>query len=75
MSAADQSRMSTLDEYEPDLSRLTPAEREAFETVEIRGRSGREYARKTDRSWGTVSNLLMRAREKLDLYPDGDRDA
>ncbi|WP_136688339.1 sigma factor-like helix-turn-helix DNA-binding protein [Halorhabdus amylolytica] len=71
MSAAQQSQ---LDEYEPDLSRLTPAEREAFETVEIRGRSGREYARRTERSWGTVSNLLMRAREKLDIYPDGGRD-
>jgi len=71
MSAADQSNLT---DYEPDLSRLTPAEQEAFETVELQDVSGREYARRTDRSWGTVSNLLMRARRKLDVYPDGDGD-
>jgi len=52
---------------EPDLSKLSPAEREAWEAVVDGDLGGREFARLTDRSWGTVSNLLMRAREKLDV--------
>jgi DNA-directed RNA polymerase specialized sigma24 family protein len=56
---------------EPDLSKLSPAERKAFETVVQGDVGGREFARQTERSWGTVSNLLMRAREKLDVYPEG----
>ncbi|MHB9287340.1 sigma-70 family RNA polymerase sigma factor [Halobacteriales archaeon Cl-PHB] len=59
----------TLDEFQtterPPLHVLTPAERDAFEAVEMNGRNGRQYARDTGRSWGTVSNLLMRARDKL----------
>ena len=60
-----------LHDFEPDLSRLTEAEREVFEAVELGDTDGRAYARETDRSWGTVSNLLMRARTKLDVCPDG----
>lgn len=57
---------ATLGDFErPPLDVLTHAEREAYEAVEIGDVSGREFARRTDRSWGTVSNLLMRAREKL----------
>ncbi|MCU4716887.1 sigma factor-like helix-turn-helix DNA-binding protein [Halapricum hydrolyticum] len=71
MSAAKQ---TTLADHEPDLSKLSPAERDAYEAVYEQGMSGREYARQTDRSWGTVSNLLMRARSKLDVFQDGGRD-
>ena len=48
------------------LSDLTQAEREVYEAVERGGRGAREYARETGRSPGTISNLLRRAREKLD---------
>jgi len=62
MSAGQQS----LDDYDrPPLHVLTEAERDAYEAVEIGPYNGREYARNTGRSWGTVSNLLMRARDKL----------
>jgi len=51
---------------EQDLSALTDAEREVFESVD-RGEFGvREYARETNRRPGTVGNLLARAREKVD---------
>lgn len=57
---------ATLHEFEPDLSQLTEAEREVYEAVDL-GRWGpRPYARETDRSPGTVSNLLRRAREKVE---------
>jgi DNA-directed RNA polymerase specialized sigma24 family protein len=55
-------------DQDPDLSKLTPAERDAYEAVYERGMVGREYARQTDRAWGTVSKLLTRAREKLDVF-------
>lgn len=61
-----------LHDFEPDLSKLTPAERDAYQAVYERGISGREYARQTDRSWGTVSNLLMRVREKLPTFQDSN---
>lgn len=48
-----------------DLDKLTAAEREVYEAVEIDGYGPRPYARRTERSPGTVSNLLRRAREKL----------
>ncbi|MFB6152207.1 MAG: RNA polymerase sigma factor [Haloarculaceae archaeon] len=50
----------------PGLSRLTDAEREVYEAVDEGEYGPREYARRTDRSPGTVSNLLRRAREKVD---------
>lgn len=50
----------------PDLSRLTEAEREVYEAVEQGPYGAREYARYTQRSPGTVSNLLRRARNRLD---------
>jgi len=60
------SAQAQLDEYDrPPLHVLSEAERDAYEAIEIGPHNGREYARRTDRSWGTVSNLLMRAREKL----------
>lgn len=44
---------------------LTPAELDAVLTCDYAGVGVREYARLTDRSPGTVGNLLGRAREKL----------
>lgn len=59
---------------EDRLEELTDAEREVYLAVE-RGKIGpREYARRTDRVPGTVGNLLARAREKLDVDEDDDRD-
>lgn len=56
---------ATLGEYAADLSALTPAEREAYEDIR-QGRFGpRAYARETERSPGTISNLLARAEAKL----------
>lgn len=56
---------ATLHDFEPDLAQLTEAEREVYEAVDL-GRWGpRRYARETDRSPGTISNLLRRAREKV----------
>ena len=66
---------SQLRDYEPDLSKLSEAERDAFEAVYERGIGPREYARQTDRSYGTVSNLLMRARSKLDVFQEGGQRA
>jgi DNA-directed RNA polymerase specialized sigma24 family protein len=60
-----------LDEYErerPPLHLLTPAERDAFEAVDMGEYGPREYARNTNRSPGTISNLLRRARDKLAGY-------
>jgi DNA-directed RNA polymerase specialized sigma24 family protein len=57
---------TTLGAFAPDLSGLTPAERDAFQAVRCGDDGPREYARKTDRSPGTVSNLLARAEEKLE---------
>ena len=71
MTAAQVSLQTFQGDDEPDLSKLSAAEREAFETVVQGDMGGREFARATDRSWGTVSNLLMRAREKLDVYQEG----
>jgi DNA-directed RNA polymerase specialized sigma24 family protein len=65
------SQQADLQSFDPDLSKLTTAEREAFETVVQGDVGGREFARRTGRSWGTVSNLLMRAREKLAIYETG----
>jgi DNA-directed RNA polymerase specialized sigma24 family protein len=42
---------------------LTDAEREVWEAVDCGDYGVREYARETDRSPGTLSNLLRRARE------------
>ena len=59
----------------PALDELTEAEREVFETVEMGDVGPREFARETDRSSGTVSNLLRRARLKIELAEareDGD---
>lgn len=44
---------------------LTEAEREVWDAVEFGPYGPREYARKTDRSPGTVGNLLARARAKI----------
>jgi DNA-directed RNA polymerase specialized sigma24 family protein len=58
---------SSLFDYEPDLSVLTDAEREVYEAVDMGQYGPRQYARETGRSPGTVSNLLRRAREKLEV--------
>lgn len=50
---------------EPDLSALTPAEKEVYQAVHREGYGVREYARKTGRVPGTVGNLLGRARRKV----------
>jgi len=54
----------------PDLSALSPTEREVYEAVERGDYGPREYQR--ERGWsspGTVSNLLRRARTKLGEEP------
>jgi DNA-directed RNA polymerase specialized sigma24 family protein len=50
---------------ERDLSDLFEAERAAWVAVRINEIGVREHARATDRSAGTVGNLLQRADEKL----------
>jgi len=60
------SPQQSLFDYEQDLSKLSEAERDAYEAVE-RGEFGvREYARETGRRPGTIGNLLRRARDKLE---------
>ena len=49
------------------LSDLTDGERDVYEAVENGEYGPREYARETERSPGTISNLLRRARRKLDV--------
>jgi len=53
------------DDGDRDLSALSPAEMDAYLTCEVAAVGAREYARMTDRSPGTVGNLLRRAREKV----------
>jgi len=64
------SEQAALTAFERDevrsLDSLTDAEREVYDAVNTRGFGVREYVRRTDRSPGTVGNLLGRAREKLD---------
>ena len=50
----------------PGFRDLTDAEADAYLNVDEGGHGMREYARQTDRSPGTVGNLLLRARRKLD---------
>lgn len=50
---------------EVDLSRLTKAERRAYVAIRMNGAGVREHARVTDRSPGTVGNLIRRAETKL----------
>ncbi|WP_267162954.1 SWIM zinc finger family protein [Halovenus salina] len=53
---------------------LTSAELDAYLTCDLGDAGVREYARLTDRSPGTVGNLLGRARQKVDngvAYTDG----
>jgi len=57
---------TTLSKFEPDLDVLSDAERDVWEAVEQGDTGAREYARENDLSPGTVSNLLRRARDKLD---------
>jgi len=45
---------------------LTEAEREVYLAVDEGEFGPREYARETERSPGTVGDLLSRAREKID---------
>jgi len=61
------SPQSSLFDYEPDLSALTDTEREVYEAVDMGQYGPREYARETNRSPGTVGNLLRRAREKIEV--------
>lgn len=56
---------ATLGEYAADLSALTPAERDAYEAIRQGPWGPRAYARETERSPGTISNLLARAETKL----------
>lgn len=57
-----QSRLGEVQYLEADLS---PSEQEVVRNVEAGHWGVREYARHTERSPGTVGNLLRRAREKL----------
>ncbi|EMA27319.1 sigma factor-like helix-turn-helix DNA-binding protein [Halobiforma nitratireducens] len=60
------SEQATLVDFEPDLSALTDAEREAYRACRIEGTGVREYARETERRPGTIGNLLARAEAKLE---------
>lgn len=53
-------------DFEADLSDLSAAEREAYRECRIRGKGPRSFARETDRSPGTIGNLLARAEDKLE---------
>lgn len=59
------SEQRTLLDVEADAAGLTDAEREVWTKVNRYNVGPREIARRTDRSPGTVGNLLRRAREKL----------
>lgn len=60
------STQATFDELAlVDADRLTAAERDVWNSVQCGPYGPREYARLTDRSPGTVGNLLRRARAKL----------
>lgn len=48
-----------------DLDRLTGAEKRAYVACRVNGVGVREHARETDRSPGTISNLLRRADDRL----------
>lgn len=48
-----------------DLEQLTRAEKRAFIAVRVNGVGVREHARETERSPGTISNLLRRADDRL----------
>lgn len=46
---------------------LTDAELECYRKIDVEDRVGpREFARQTERSPGTIGNLLRRAREKVE---------
>ena len=49
-----------------DLDLLSPAERKAYVAVRLNGVGVREHARTTDRSPGTIGNLLRRAEKKFE---------
>ena len=54
----------SLKDFEESSEQLTDAERECWQAIEKGPYGPREWARKTDRSPGTISNLLRRARAK-----------
>ena len=56
---------TTLDDFAAPTDPLTDAERKAYEAVENGKYGVREYARATERSPGTIGNLLARARAKM----------
>lgn len=61
-----QEKLTKWEVTEDDLEELTPAEREVYREIELKGKIGpRELAKQSGRSPGTVGNLLSRAREKL----------
>jgi len=59
-------QQTTLYDYEPSVDDLTDAEYRVWMAVEDQDWGVREYARETERSPGTVGNLLRRAREKVE---------
>jgi hypothetical protein len=62
---------------EEHLDGLTSAELDALLSCELGEQGVREYARHTDRSPGTVGNLLSRARRKVEngvVYTDGGQE-
>lgn len=65
LDAKNDGRQVFLSAFEPDLSGLTEAERDAYETCVLGDTGVREHARETGREPGTVGNLLARAREKV----------
>jgi DNA-directed RNA polymerase specialized sigma24 family protein len=51
--------------HKRDLTALTAAQMDAYLTCDLGDVGVREYARQTDRSPGTVGNLLSRARDNV----------
>ena len=65
MVAVTQTSLGDFESLRGGLDELTNAEREAYLAVRQGNTGVREYARKTDRSYGTVGNLLARADAKI----------
>lgn len=73
-SGSGENEQTTLDQH-TNLDVLNPAERKIWIAVELQGIGVREYQR--EQGWsspGTASNLLSRAREKIDAARQSDPD-
>ena len=67
MVAVSQSRLSEFGSVSTvDLSVLTDAERKVYVAVRLNGVGVRKHARETERSPGTIGNLLYRAEQRFE---------